>query len=175
MRTVKFSQVKRFKDNPRKINPKNLERLRSLMDRFGYVELIVWNERSGNIVDGHQRYGLMLESGETEADMVVVDLSEEDELAANITLDNPAIEGEFDSSTAELIDSVEVADPDIFASGGFGELRDAVSRIGKSETDKTDTECPCCGHRWLIDDKDVVVMTSAEQEKLSWAARQVGG
>ncbi|MDD2300189.1 MAG: hypothetical protein PHU69_11195 [Fermentimonas sp.] len=33
------------------------------MTEFGYVEPIVWNEETGNIVGGHQRYKILLEAG----------------------------------------------------------------------------------------------------------------
>ncbi|WP_268988045.1 hypothetical protein [Paenibacillus polymyxa] len=27
---------------------------------MGYIDPIIWNERTGNIVDGHQRYKIMV-------------------------------------------------------------------------------------------------------------------
>ena len=46
------------------------------MQEFGYVEPIVWNKRTGNIVGGHQRYKILIDMGMQEVDCVVVDLDE---------------------------------------------------------------------------------------------------
>ena len=57
--------------NPAKYNPrKNLkpgdpeyEKLKRSITEFGYVEPIIWNKRTGNIVGGHQRYKVLLALG----------------------------------------------------------------------------------------------------------------
>jgi hypothetical protein len=142
------------------------------MKRFGYVDMIVWNERTGNIVGGHQRYSLLFEGGVEEADMMVVDLSPEDEIAANLTLNNPEIEGEWDDPAADLLERIEAVDPEFFTEGGLDDLRKELSKVSESnEKDDADTECPCCGHRWKISDTDVVVLTKEEQEKAGETGR----
>jgi ParB-like chromosome segregation protein Spo0J len=62
--------------NPRKdLQPGDpeYEKLKRSIQEFGYVEPIVWNKRTGNIVGGHQRYKVLLDMGMSEVDCVVVD------------------------------------------------------------------------------------------------------
>ncbi|MFY9379208.1 MAG: ParB N-terminal domain-containing protein, partial [Acutalibacteraceae bacterium] len=56
---IPISQLNPAKYNPRKdLQPGDpeYEKLKRSMQEFGYVEPIVWNKRTGNIVGGHQRY-----------------------------------------------------------------------------------------------------------------------
>ncbi|WP_338011188.1 hypothetical protein [Paenibacillus alvei] len=36
------------------------EKLRRSIEEFGYIDPIVWNERTGNMVGGHQRYKILV-------------------------------------------------------------------------------------------------------------------
>jgi DNA modification methylase len=83
--------------NPRKdLQPGDpeYEKLKRSMQEFGYVEPIVWNKRTRNIVGGHQRYKVLLDTGAQEIDCVVVDLDETKEKALNIALNK--ISGDWD-------------------------------------------------------------------------------
>lgn len=83
--------------NPRKdLKPSDPEyhKLSRSMEQYGYIEPIVWNERTGNIVGGHQRFKILLESGVQEIDVSVVNLSPTDEKALNIALNK--ISGDWD-------------------------------------------------------------------------------
>ena len=70
------------------------EKLHRSVEEFGYVELVVWNERTGTVVGGHQRLKVLRELGYTEVDCVVVDLDEYREKALNVALNK--IQGEWD-------------------------------------------------------------------------------
>lgn len=89
--------------NPRTISDEALKGLTCSMEKFGIVQPIVYNKRSGNIVGGHQRYKVLLAAGITEIDVTEVDLSEADEQALNVALNNPTIQGEFDDKTRDLL------------------------------------------------------------------------
>jgi len=171
---VKLTDVQMMPSNPRAIGAEHLNALKESMARFGYVEPIVLNKRTGHIVGGHQRYAVLVAEGVAEATMVVVDMAEEDEMAANITLNNPEIEGEWDDTAAELMGKVEGAVPELAAALRVGELREFVEgmRPKKSEegygdrneevdvdamAKEFDTKCPCCGFEWKIDAEDVSV------------------
>ena len=88
--------------NPAKYNPRKdlkpgdpeYEKLLRSVEEFGYVEPIIWNERTGNIVAGHQRYKVLKQLGFTEIDCVIVALDEQREKALNIAMNK--ISGEFD-------------------------------------------------------------------------------
>jgi len=84
--------------NPRKeLRPTDREykKLARSIDKFGYVEPIIWNERTGNVVGGHQRLKILIASGVKKIDVSVVDLSDQDEKALNIALNK--IDGEWDN------------------------------------------------------------------------------
>ena len=85
------------------------EKLLSSIKTFGNVEPILWNRRTGNIIGGHQRYEVLKHIGETETDVVVVDLPLEEEKLLNVALNK--IKGEWDydklSSMLAQFDPVE--------------------------------------------------------------------
>ena len=105
--------------NPRKdIQPgdEEYEKLRRSLEEFGYVEPVIWNARTGNVVGGHQRLKVLRELGETEIDCVIVDLSEEREKALNIALNK--ISGGWDKAKLnELLEDLQSTDIDITLTG----------------------------------------------------------
>ena len=77
----KIAELKRADYNPRidiKEIPEEYELLKGSLDEFGYVVPIIWNERTGNIVGGHQRLTVLAEAGETEVEVSVVDVDPEE-------------------------------------------------------------------------------------------------
>lgn len=63
IRIVPIDQINAAAYNPRAdLQPGDpeYEKLRRSIESFGYVEPIVWNERTGNMVGGHQRYKIMV-------------------------------------------------------------------------------------------------------------------
>ena len=74
--------------NPRKdLAPgdKQYEKLARSIETFGYVEPIVWNRTTGNIVGGHQRLKVLVQKGYTEVQVVEVELKSIEE-TFNISL-----------------------------------------------------------------------------------------
>ncbi|CAM5794058.1 hypothetical protein BBOR36S_03379 [Brevibacillus borstelensis] len=61
--------------NPRiELQPGDLEyeKLKYSIEEFGYVEPIVWNERTGNLVGGHQQFKILVhEQGATEVEVSI--------------------------------------------------------------------------------------------------------
>ena len=51
-----------------------------------YVEPVIWNRQTGNVVGGHQRLKVLIDLGQQEIDCVVVDLDLQREKALNIAL-----------------------------------------------------------------------------------------
>jgi len=171
---IPLKDVKPFDKNPRSISEKAEKGLRASMDRFGYVEPIVWNKTTGNIVGGHQRYAELLRQGVEEATMVVVEMEPDKELAANLTLNNPEIEGEWDEPALDLLEQIKGADEELFAALNLGDLQDSISSMipktgedsyedSNKEVDidelmnEADTKCPCCNFEWKIEAGDVSV------------------
>jgi len=94
---ISADKMKLSKYNPRKdLKPGDpvYEKLKRSIQEFGYVEPVIWNKRTGNIVGGHQRYKVLVELGYESIDSVVVDLSAKDEKTLNVALNK--ITGEFD-------------------------------------------------------------------------------
>ena len=89
--------------NPRKIGKAAMKGLRASLRRFGLVQPIVFNTRTGYVVGGHQRVEALRANGATEADVVIVDLDEKDERALNVTLNNPKISGDFSDEVEALL------------------------------------------------------------------------
>jgi ParB-like chromosome segregation protein Spo0J len=98
IRKVKVSDLRPAEYNPRqdlKPGDREYEKIARSIDEFGYVEPIVWNETTGNIVGGHQRLKILIERGETEVEVSVVRLNEHDEKVLNVALNK--ITGRWDT------------------------------------------------------------------------------
>ena len=105
--------------NPRKdLKPGDPEydKLKRSLEQFGYVEPVIWNEKTGRVVGGHQRLKVLQDLGETEIECVVVSLSEEKEKALNIALNK--ISGDWDKEKLGLlIADLQGADFDVSLTG----------------------------------------------------------
>lgn len=85
--------------NPRKISESAKKKLRKSLKDFGVLQPVVVNKNTMNIVAGHQRIAAMDDiSGGTvyEIRVCMVDLTEEQEVKANVILNNTGVMGEFD-------------------------------------------------------------------------------
>ena len=115
--------------NPRKdLKPGDPEydHLANSIEAFGYIEPIVWNKRSGNVVGGHQRLKVLIERGETDAEVVVVDYDETTERAANLALNK--IRGDWDfPKLADLLTELDTGAFDLELTGfSEGELKNIM-------------------------------------------------
>lgn len=163
------TRVVAFKDvvpgpEHRFIGTEAMKGLRESLERFGYVDLIVWNEQTGHIVSGHKRLAALQEKGLTEALMIVVDMPPEEEIGAGLTMNNPMIEGEFDEPVMELLSHVEEKSSELFKAVRMDKLKETLESEleqgnGSPSSDpEWDTECPCCGNKWKIEAKDIMVV-----------------
>jgi DNA modification methylase len=111
--------------NPAPYNPRidlqpgdhEYEKLKRSIEEFGYVEPLVWNERTGNLVGGHQRYKILVnEQGATEVEVSVVDLDETREKALNLALNK--IDGDWDlPKLRDLMSELKECDFDLSLTG----------------------------------------------------------
>jgi DNA modification methylase len=118
--------------NPRKdLQPGDpeYEKLKRSIQEFGYVEPIVWNKRTGNIVGGHQRYKVLLDMGMSEVDCVVVDLDETKEKALNLALNK--IQGDWDYlKLKDLLQELDTGEFDLELTGfDMGEIEDLMTQF----------------------------------------------
>lgn len=118
VRTISVDELKPSAYNPRvDLLPDDprYQRIKRSLDRFGLVSPLVWNERSGNLVGGHQRLKILKAEGATEVDVNVVDLDDNDEKALNLVLNSPDIEGEWDKTALDkVLGELEASAPDVF-------------------------------------------------------------
>ena len=97
------------KINPAPYNPRidlqpgdpEYEALKQSMTRFGAVEPLVWNERTGNLVGGHQRFKILREEKPKTLLVSVVNLDEAEEKALNLALNK--ISGDWDEEKLQLL------------------------------------------------------------------------
>ena len=110
--------------NPATYNPrvdlqpedKEYQEIKKSLEQFGYVDPIVWNECTGNVVGGHQRLKILIASGKTEIDCSVVNLSDIDEKALNTALNK--IGGAWnEEKLAEILKELESLNYDISSLG----------------------------------------------------------
>ena len=110
-RTLKASPLKAAAYNPRKdLQPDDAEykKLRRSIEEFGYIEPIIWNERTGNVVGGHQRLKVLLEQGTEDIECVVGELDDHDEKILNVLLNK--VKGRWD--IGKLADLLQELDED---------------------------------------------------------------
>lgn len=111
IRTLKAAQLKAAEYNPRRdLQPEDAEykKLQRSIKEFGYIEPIIWNERTGNVVGGHQRLKVLLEEGTEDIEAVVVDLDEKDEKILNVLLNK--VKGRWDiGKLADLLQDLDDA------------------------------------------------------------------
>ncbi len=179
---MKLILLKMAEYNPRKISDGAFEGLGASINKFGLMVPIVWNKRTGNIVGGHQRYKHLLEMGETETDVVVVDLDGNEEVALNITLNNPNIRGQFTSDVTRLLKLCEaqigstfndIKLNELFKKMNFPEEKKPKTKEEREEQDHKDPDipadsgndgsmdavitCPECKSKWKLKDNTVVL------------------
>lgn len=82
--------------NPRTITPESKEKLKMSLNKFGLVMPLVLNDRTNNLISGHQRLQIAHEAGESEILVLHVDVDPVVEKEMNIALNNPELTGDFD-------------------------------------------------------------------------------
>ena len=83
----------------------------SVLDNVGWVQEVIVNQRTGNLVDGHLRCQLAARNGETEIPVKYVDLSEDEEALILATIDPIAGMAATDKEKLdELINDIQTED-----------------------------------------------------------------
>ncbi len=159
IRKISIDKLNMAEYNPRvDLRPEDEEyqKLKRSIETFGYVEPIVWNERTGNVVGGHQRLKILILQGYKEIDASCINVSELEEKALNAALNK--IDGRWDfDKLKEVLLEIENSDIDT-ALSGFNDY-EVKSLLFEEECDIdsffTDSEekekipktmtCPHCG------------------------------
>ena len=133
---VQRTQIKEAPYNPRIIGEGAEKRFRKKLKTMGLLGTLIWNKRSGMLVSGHQRLkqldvleGYPTKTKDYEIRVTVVDLNEKEEKEANIFLNNPSAQGEWDiDALGDLLSDGELT----FDDAGFTDA-DARMLFGGDE------------------------------------------
>jgi len=134
IKTVKIKDLKAAAYNPRRdLQPgdKEYDKLAKSIAEFDYIDPVIWNKRSGNIVGGHQRLKILKAQGLTEIDVSVVDLDDVKEKALNLALNKTG--GDWDlPKLSDLLCEIDTGDFDIEITGFDNDELESllVDRVG---------------------------------------------
>jgi hypothetical protein len=112
--TMKLAELTPAPYNPRKMEPAAENALLRSLERFGLLQPIVWNKRTGNVVGGHRRLKLLMAAGVDVTDVAVGDWSETEEKALNLALNNPAGQGTFTPEAQDLLLELREMLPEVY-------------------------------------------------------------
>lgn len=109
MKDIVFKNMKIDDLMPADYNPRwdlqagdpDYDNLKKSIEQFGFVQNVVYNQRTGHIVGGHQRIKVLKDLGYNDLMVAVVDLDEMREKALNIGLNN--IEGDWDMNKLKVL------------------------------------------------------------------------
>ncbi len=157
-RRMKVAELRPADYNPRKISERAMKGLRASLSKFGELGGIVWNERTGQLVGGHQRVKALVQLGVEEVDVRVVSLTVEDERSANLALNHAGIGGEWDEALLRAVLEEAKRDmPTAFEELQLGDLwGEAADVVTDGLTDEEDTPEPLAeavtvlGDVWLL-------------------------
>ena len=143
LQRIAVERLKPAKYNPRKdLKPGEpaYEKIKRSLTTFGYVDPVIWNDVTGNIVGGHQRYKVLVAEGATEIDCVVVHIENRaDEKALNIAL-NKAVGDWEPVALADLLSDLQQGGYDVNVTGfDAAEIDDLFSKV--HDKDIKDDEC----------------------------------
>ena len=177
IRKVPVKDLKPAKYNPRKdLQPGDpeFEKLRRSVEEFGYVEPILWNQRTGVVVGGHQRLKVLQHLGYTEVDCVILDLDEQKEKALNVALNK--ISGDWDiplltTLLKDLNDGGYDATLTGFDVSEMSDLFDDQSEIKEDDPPDVASEGQApftqTGDRWLLGDHVLYCGDSTDEKDVA--------
>ncbi|MBM5675593.1 ParB N-terminal domain-containing protein [Listeria seeligeri] len=169
---MNIQEVEVNKINPAAYNPRidlqagdhEYEKLKKSIEEFGYIDPLVWNKRTGNLVGGHQRFKVLLEGNPEKLTVSVVDLDINREKALNVALNK--IEGGWDDNLlVQLLNDISTNSDNIELTGFEekeisklikGMMHLPTNELGDFSNNELDLEsfnenefdckCPKCGY-----------------------------
>lgn len=154
-RVVKASELTPNDNNWRKHQKRQKDALTDVLDKVGWVDTVLYNVRTGRLIDGHLRQSL---APDADVPVLDVDLSEEEERLVLATFDPIGAMAEAEKSALEGLMAGLLNEDESLA-----KLLEAVAIQEKIEAPKTtplddfpsfdegiDYEycCPKCNHKW---------------------------
>ena len=132
-----------------RIHPKQQQdALGEVLDRVGWVQDVIVNQRTGFVVDGHLRVAMAISRSEA-VPVVYVDLTEEEEALVLASIDPlSAMAGKDTEKLNELMDQFKL-EP-----GALADMMGSIDHVEFKEFNETAAgdvkyiECPECGHKF---------------------------
>jgi DNA modification methylase len=159
IREISIQDIRPAPYNPRKdLKPGDpeYEKLRQVIGHFDLVQPLVWNERTGNLVGGHQRLKILKERGDVMVAVTVVDLDVNEEKALNLALNK--VQGDWDESKlGDVLQELRCADFNLDFTGFSLEELDALLLpiVGQTDEDTVPelrtTAVTIPGDQWRMD------------------------
>ncbi len=99
-------------ENPRRISEETLDNLKESLVQYGFIQPVIYNKRTNQIVGGHQRVKAAVKQSLTEIPVIYVNWSKKKQKSANLALNR--ISGEWDYLKLEdYIKSIDLEEKDI--------------------------------------------------------------
>ena len=174
IRKIKLAEIHADPANPNKHSRKSIDAIKASLQEFKQVDPLVVQASSGKVIGGNGRFAAMLELGWTEADCVMLDISDIRATALGIALNRTAEFSERDAGElalllAEIQNSDEV---DHLAAGYSDEEIDAMiatsQGIAEGEANVAEGSVGTAGgdsHNLRVGDH-VIPLTDPEYENL---------
>lgn len=142
-----------------RIHPKaQQEALTGVLEEVGWVQDIIVNKRTGNVVDGHLRASLAISKGEAAVPVVYVDLSEAEERLILATIDPLSAMAVTDAEQlASLLGEITVTDASVQSM-----LADLGTKAGVADGGLPDVGEPSGGYK---EQYGVIVICGDESEQ----------
>ena len=143
-----------------RMHPEDQEKaVRTLLGRVGWVDGVLFNKRTGRLIDGHLRVQIARADGESTIPAKIIDISEEDEKLILAGFDSTTAMAVTDSAT---LDSLVTSLRSAFPASDFPDVDELLDEIqptinagGDIPEDfpdpsgaDTDYRCPSCGYEW---------------------------
>lgn len=127
--TINRSDLKNADYNPRVMTDGERDKLKAALARHGLVAPITWNKRTGNIVGGHQRIGIMdslMKSKSYQLQVAVIDVDDNRERELNVLLNNQSAAASWDMDGLRKL----LEDPAITLEGVGFDQTDIIGMFG---------------------------------------------
>lgn len=128
---IDINELKLAPYNPRKISDEDKKNLTNSIKKFGLVDPLIWNKRTGHVVGGNQRLIVLRELKFKQVPVIEVDLDLADEKILNLALNK--VSGDWDiPKLKELLFelSEEVESNDLLLTGfSIEEITDLIGQI----------------------------------------------
>ena len=164
------SKLKPSNYNPRTISEKDLKALVKNMNKYGTLEILVANQRTGNIISGHQRLKAAILLGMKKLPVIWIDVSKRDEKMINLAMNK--ISGEWDAPMLkDILEEIDNGEGDMDMTG-FDDVEIEMLMTESYQDEIEEDEVPeppenpitKTGDLWLLDEHKVLCGDCTKEE-----------